>query len=152
MKTIPALLAALALLAGPAVTAEEGGKPDGEGHRKHEQREDILKKFDADGDGKLNEAERTTARAALTEKMKKDHPEAFARADKDGDGSLSEEEFDTVAGRVMKQVGRLPRRGETIIISDLEFRVLRADRRRVEAFKVIPPNDVTPIEERGGGD
>jgi magnesium and cobalt transporter len=66
--------------------------------------------------------------------------------------SLSEEEFDTVAGLVMKQFGRLPRRGETIIISDLEFRVLRADRRRVEAFKVIPPSDVTPIEERGGGD
>jgi magnesium and cobalt transporter len=66
--------------------------------------------------------------------------------------TLSDEEFDTVAGVVMKQFGRLPRRGETVVISDIEFRVLRADRRRVDAFKVIPPNDVTPIEERGGGD
>jgi magnesium and cobalt transporter len=61
---------------------------------------------------------------------------------------LADDEFDTVAGLVMKQLGHLPRRGETLMIGDIEIRVLRADRRRVEALKVLPPRDVQPPEER----
>jgi len=61
---------------------------------------------------------------------------------------LADDEFDTVAGLVMKQLGHLPRRGETLMIGDIELRVLRADRRRVEALKVLPPRDVLPLEER----
>jgi magnesium and cobalt transporter len=65
---------------------------------------------------------------------------------------LSEEEgFDTVAGLVMKQLGHLPRRGESATIDGFEFRVLRADRRRIEALKVIAPRDVLPPEERAAG-
>jgi len=42
---------------------------------------------------------------------------------------LSEAEgFDTVAGLLMKQLGHLPRRGESATIEGFEFRVLRADR------------------------
>ena len=44
----------------------------------------------------------------------------------------------------MKQLGRLPRRGESITIGDLEFRVARADRRRVDSLRVIAPRDVNP--------
>jgi len=62
---------------------------------------------------------------------------------------FSDAEFDTVAGLVMKQLGRLPRRGESLLIGDIEVRVVRADRRRVESLKVIPPSDVVPLEERG---
>jgi magnesium and cobalt transporter len=65
---------------------------------------------------------------------------------------LPDAEFDTVAGLVMKQLGHMPRRGETVLIGDLEMRVLRADRRRVDALKVISPEDVVPLEERGKGD
>jgi magnesium and cobalt transporter len=65
---------------------------------------------------------------------------------------LPDAEFDTVAGLVMKQLGHMPRRGETVLIGDLEVRVLRADRRRVDALKVISPEDVVPLEERGKGD
>ena len=36
---------------------------------------------------------------------------------------LSDDEFDTVAGLVMKQLGRLPRRGETLQLADCEFKV-----------------------------
>jgi magnesium and cobalt transporter len=58
---------------------------------------------------------------------------------------LSEEEgFETVAGLLMKQLGRLPRRGEAASIDGFEFRVLRADRRRIDALRVVPPQDVTP--------
>jgi len=65
---------------------------------------------------------------------------------------LSEEEgFDTVAGLLMKQLGRLPRRGETAAIDGFEFRVMRADRRRIETLRVVPPHDVVPPEERASG-
>src|SRR5512146_177984 len=58
---------------------------------------------------------------------------------------LSEEEgFETVAGLLMKQFGRLPRRGESASIDGFEFRVMRADRRRIDALRVVPPRDVTP--------
>jgi len=66
--------------------------------------------------------------------------------------TLSDAEFDTVAGLVMQQLGHLPRRGETVVIEGIEMRVLRADRRRVDALKVIPPQDVLPIEDRGSND
>jgi magnesium and cobalt transporter len=65
---------------------------------------------------------------------------------------LSEEEgFDTVAGLFMKQFGRLPRRGESATIDGFEFRVTRADRRRIDALRVVPPHDVIPPEERPSG-
>jgi magnesium and cobalt transporter len=62
---------------------------------------------------------------------------------------LSEEEgFDTVAGLLMKQLGRLPRRGEAANIDGFEFRVARADRRRIDALRVVPPRDFVPPGER----
>jgi magnesium and cobalt transporter len=65
---------------------------------------------------------------------------------------LSEEEgFDTVAGLLMKQLGRLPRRGETATIGGFEFRVARADRRRIDALRVVPPREFVPPEERLNG-
>jgi magnesium and cobalt transporter len=66
---------------------------------------------------------------------------------------LSEAEgVDTVAGLLMKQLGRLPRRGESLSIDGFEFRVLRADRRRVDTLRVVAPHDVLPPpEERSAG-
>jgi magnesium and cobalt transporter len=53
---------------------------------------------------------------------------------------LPEEEFDTVAGLVMKHLGRMPRRGETVMLGVFEFRVMRTDRRRIDSLRVtIPP-------------
>jgi magnesium and cobalt transporter len=53
---------------------------------------------------------------------------------------LPEGEFDTVAGLVMKQLGRMPRRGESVTLAEFEFRVLRTDRRRIDSLRVtIPP-------------
>jgi magnesium and cobalt transporter len=68
------------------------------------------------------------------------------------DAHLSEEEgFDTVAGLLMKEFGRLPRRGDAAVIDGFEFRVTRADRRRIDALRVMPPQDVIPPEERPSG-
>jgi magnesium and cobalt transporter len=61
---------------------------------------------------------------------------------------LPEGEYDTVAGLIMKQLGRLPRRGEVLNIGGYEFRVVRSDRRRIDTLRVMSPRDVLPPEER----
>ncbi len=53
--------------------------------------------------------------------------------------TLEDAEFDTIAGLVMQQFGRVPKRGESVSIAALEFHVLRTDRRRVESLRVIVP-------------
>ena len=67
---------------------------------------------------------------------------------------LSEEQgVDTVAGLIMKQFGRLSRRGESAHIEGFEFRVLRADRRRIDTLRVVAPRDVLPPpDERPAGE
>jgi magnesium and cobalt transporter len=58
--------------------------------------------------------------------------------------TFSDEEYDTIGGLLMQEFGRLPRRGETIKIGDLEFRILRADRRRIDLLRVTVPFDIEP--------
>lgn len=58
--------------------------------------------------------------------------------------AFSDEEYDTIGGLLMQEFGRLPRRGETIKIGDLEFRILRADRRRIDLLRVTVPFDIEP--------
>jgi magnesium and cobalt transporter len=50
--------------------------------------------------------------------------------------SFDDPGFDTVAGLVMQRLGRVPRRGESVIIGSHEFRVLRTDRRRIDSLRV----------------
>jgi magnesium and cobalt transporter len=61
---------------------------------------------------------------------------------------LSDDEFDTVAGLAMKQLGRLPRRGETVQLADCELKVLRFDRRRIDSLRLTVPRDIVPPEDR----
>ncbi len=49
---------------------------------------------------------------------------------------LPDEDYDTVGGLVMAQLGRLPRRGDVVRFGDFEFRVTKADRRRVDTLQV----------------
>ena len=58
--------------------------------------------------------------------------------------AFSDEEYDTIGGLLMQEFGRLPRRGETILVGALEFRVLRADRRRIDLLRVITPTEIQP--------
>ena len=64
---------------------------------------------------------------------------------------FSDEDFDTIGGLLMRQFGRLPRRGESVRVEGLEFRVLRADRRRIEMLRVATPTDHVPPPEEGRG-
>ena len=49
---------------------------------------------------------------------------------------LSDEEYDTVGGLVMHELGRLPRRGESVEFGGFEFSVTKADKRRIGALRV----------------
>ncbi len=60
---------------------------------------------------------------------------------------FSDEEYDTIGGLVMQQFGRLPRRGEAVTMEGLEFKVLRADRRRIDQLRVTTPE---PVPARPG--
>ncbi|HVC00688.1 MAG TPA: transporter associated domain-containing protein [Steroidobacteraceae bacterium] len=55
-------------------------------------------------------------------------------------------DFDTISGLLMQEFGRLPRRGETIQVGGLEFRVVRADRRRIDLLRVTTPTEHTAPE------
>jgi magnesium and cobalt transporter len=58
--------------------------------------------------------------------------------------AFSDEEYDTIGGLLMQEFGRLPRRGETIEVGEMEFRIVRADRRRIDLLRVITPSDLAP--------
>ncbi len=60
--------------------------------------------------------------------------------------SLNGDGLDTVGGVVARRFGRVPRRGERIFHAGFEFRVLRADSRRIHLLRV------TPVGKEGPGD
>jgi magnesium and cobalt transporter len=49
---------------------------------------------------------------------------------------FSDDEYDTIGGLVLSQFGRLPKRGEEVVLDRLRFRVLRADSRRLHSLLV----------------
>jgi magnesium and cobalt transporter len=54
--------------------------------------------------------------------------------------ALDDEEYDTIGGLVIQQLGRLPRRGETVTLDDVRFTILKADRRRVYTLRAQFPD------------
>ena len=59
------------------------------------------------------------------------------------DSDLHDEDYDTIGGLVIHHLGRLPRRGETVLCGGFRFKVLQADRRRVHSVEVTreaPPS------------
>jgi magnesium and cobalt transporter len=55
---------------------------------------------------------------------------------------FSDDEFDTIGGLVLKRFGRVPKRGEQVVMDDFAFTVLRADSRRVYLLEVTPKSTV----------
>ena len=53
--------------------------------------------------------------------------------------ALPDETVDTSGGLVISHLGRLPKRGETVVIDGVRFQVLRADSRRVYTLLVDKP-------------
>lgn len=54
---------------------------------------------------------------------------------------LDDEEYDTIGGLVMHEMGRLPRRDETVEFGGFEFMVLSANERRIDALQVQRNSD-----------
>lgn len=50
--------------------------------------------------------------------------------------SFSDDEFDTVGGLVIKRFGRVPKRGESVVLDGFSFQVLRADSRKIHSLLV----------------
>ena len=58
--------------------------------------------------------------------------------------TFSDEDYDTVGGLVVGRFGRLPKRGEAIVIDGFTFQVLRADSRKVHTLLVEKPRQEEP--------
>ena len=54
---------------------------------------------------------------------------------------FSDDECDTIGGLVLHELGRMPRRGESVEIGGLELKVVRGDRRRIDTLRVTTPRD-----------
>ncbi|HWV18604.1 MAG TPA: transporter associated domain-containing protein [Rhodocyclaceae bacterium] len=64
---------------------------------------------------------------------------------------LSDDDYDTVGGFVIHELGRLPKRGETLFHKDLRISVLRADSRRVHTL-LIDRQRALPLAEKDPAD
>ena len=51
-------------------------------------------------------------------------------------GELSDADYDTIGGLVLNKFGRLPKRGESVVVGTFKFTVLRADSRRLYTLLV----------------
>lgn len=61
--------------------------------------------------------------------------------------NYSDEEYDTIGGLLLNHLGRLPRRGESVVMDDFEYKVLRGDRRRIELLRLTTSKDIELPEE-----
>jgi magnesium and cobalt transporter len=52
------------------------------------------------------------------------------------DADLSDEHYETVGGLILHELGRLPRRAETLDFGGFRFKISRADRRRIYSVEV----------------
>ncbi|MBI3562741.1 MAG: CBS domain-containing protein [Gammaproteobacteria bacterium] len=62
---------------------------------------------------------------------------------------FSDEEYDTVGGLIMSSLGHLPKRGEVVELSGFQFRILRADSRRIYLLRVKRRAPSELIEDGG---
>ncbi len=94
-RKIGAVLVASLALGGVAfagMEAVEGQDRTAKKERMEQRRQKALEKFDANRDGKLDEAERAQMKKARAEAV-------FRKLDKDGNGVLSLEEFEAGMGK-----------------------------------------------------
>lgn len=99
----------------------------GEIDDEHDQEEAEFIRADGDRNGKPSFAVRALTRV-------EDFNEFF-------ECELDDEDYDTIGGLVMREMGRLPRRGESVRFGGFEFAVLDADSRRIDALRVQRNSD-----------
>ena len=99
----------------------------GEIDDEHDPEEDKFIEPDVDGDGQPCYAVRALTRI--------DNFNDFF------DSDLVDDDYDTIGGLVMHELGRLPRRGESLKFAGFDFRVTKADRRRIDTLQVQRPGE-----------
>ncbi len=87
MKLLLTFVSLIFLTIGLVAKPEKKGKGD---RPARPSKEEIIKKFDKDGDGKLSEEEKAEIRKSMANRKPPAH--IIEKFDKDGDGKLSEEE------------------------------------------------------------
>jgi len=60
--------------------------------------------------------------------------------------SLDDDDYETIGGLIMREFGRLPRRGEEASFGGFNFRVTQADRRRIHRLDVFRETEPETIE------
>ncbi len=115
MKASSILTAVVLIAASGSALAQSDRGPRHHDRHGSEFRQGLLEKFDADGDGELNETERETARQAVREyreaAREKKKAAILEKFDANGDGELSGEEREE-AGRAMHQFRNARERGQ----------------------------------------
>lgn len=148
MKKIISIICALSFAAMP-MFAEDGApkqeKPANADYQKLPEsfKNRMLKQFDKDGDGYLNEAELAEAKASLKERrkrfeeMQKKHAERVLKEfDKDGDGKLSAEELVPLIEKQRRMFAEMSsRRGRPDGVPQV-----RGERPRAKGAMMPPPN------------
>ena len=87
MKLLLTFVSLIFLTIGLVAKPEKKGKGD---RPSRPSKEEIIKKFDKDGDGKLSEEEKAEIRKSMANRQPPAH--IIEKFDKDGDGKLSPEE------------------------------------------------------------
>lgn len=64
--------------------------------------------------------------------------------------NFPDDEFDTLGGLLIREFGRLPKRGEIVSIDKFKFKILRADSRRVYLMQINVMNEATTDESQTG--
>ncbi len=54
---------------------------------------------------------------------------------------FDDEEYDTVGGLIMHELGRMPRRGESLTVEGVRLTVVKSDRRRIHSVRLQLPGD-----------
>ena len=118
MKKILIFLSAIGLSIGLHAKPEKDGKKPGSKEGRP-SREEIIKKFDKDGDGKLNDEEKAELRKKMAERSgggRKLPPFLMKKFDKDGDGKLSDEEKaearNAMEARRKEMIGKFDKDGD----------------------------------------
>ncbi len=60
---------------------------------------------------------------------------------------FSDEEFDTIGGLVMHAFGHMPKRGEKVTLGQFQFKVLRADNRRIHLLQLLRADNTAKRQE-----
>ena len=89
---------------------------------------DIGDEFDVDEEGAIRSLDGQSFGVRADTSLE-DFNEYFGSA-------LDDAEVETVGGLVVKHFGHLPKREETVVIADFEFRVLNADTRRIRLLQL----------------